>query len=64
MFGGGPTHASDIVYWLGTYRYNTDRLWTESDKHLCEKMQSTLIAFAQTGKADGILTQIVAQPQA
>jgi len=49
MFGSGPSHASDIVYWLGTYDTQPNRAWTDWDRELSEKMQDTLIAFAKTG---------------
>jgi para-nitrobenzyl esterase len=49
MPGAGPTHGSDIEYWLGTYVSNKNRAWSDSDRQLSEKMQDTLIAFAKTG---------------
>jgi para-nitrobenzyl esterase len=49
MFGDGPSHGSDITYWMGNYVNNPNKVWTDWDKELSEKMQDTLIAFAKTG---------------
>jgi para-nitrobenzyl esterase len=49
MFDGGPSHGSDIPYWLGTYVYNTNRSWSDWDRQLSNDIQDTLIAFARTG---------------
>ena len=49
MFGDGPSHGSDIAYWLGTYVANSNKEWTDWDKALSDKMQDTVIAFAKTG---------------
>ncbi len=43
----GPSHGSDIVYWLGTYVIETNRAWTDGDRDLSTKMQDTLVAFAR-----------------
>lgn len=48
-FGKGPSHGSDIAYWLGNYVYNNNKVWSDWDKELSAKMQDTLIAFARTG---------------
>jgi para-nitrobenzyl esterase len=47
--GNGPSHGSDIAYWLGTYVTNNNKVWTDWDKELSEKMQNILVAFAKTG---------------
>jgi para-nitrobenzyl esterase len=47
--GNGPSHGSDIAYWLGTYQTNNNKVWSDWDKELSEKMQNILIAFAKTG---------------
>ena len=48
-FGIGPTHGTDIVYWLGTWVHETDKVWSDWDRELSDKMQDTLVAFAKTG---------------
>lgn len=49
----GASHASDIVYWLGTYEHHnafvTTRNFTAWDRELSNAMQDSLIAFAKTG---------------
>jgi para-nitrobenzyl esterase len=49
----GAAHASDIVYWLGTYDYHNQYLvtrnWTAWDRELSGKMLDTLVGFARTG---------------
>jgi para-nitrobenzyl esterase len=48
-FGVGPSHGSDIVYWLGTLGHQTNRTWSDWDREVSDKMQDTLVAFARTG---------------
>jgi para-nitrobenzyl esterase len=48
-FGNGPAHGSDTSYWLGTYARQTNRVYTDWDREISDKMQDTLIAFAKTG---------------
>jgi para-nitrobenzyl esterase len=47
-FGDGPSHGSDIPYWLGTYVNNNNKVWSDWDRELSAKMQDSLIAFART----------------
>jgi len=48
MFDRGPSHGSDIPYWLGTYVYNHNRAYDDWDRELSNQMQDTLIAFARS----------------
>ena len=48
-FGKGPSHGSDITYWMGNFPAHPERDWTDLDRDLSNKMQDSLIAFAKTG---------------
>jgi len=48
-FGKGPSHGSDITYWMGNFSAHPDRAWTDWDHELSNKMQDSLVAFAKTG---------------
>jgi para-nitrobenzyl esterase len=58
MFDNGPSHGSDIPYWLGTYVYNSNRQWNDWDKELSDRMSDTLIAFASSGNPSTSMVKV------